>query len=144
MRVATDHGNISPEQYIRPQHSSVNHEIDRRLVFDYQLYIRQPLSLVSNDLDKSYYIIFLSAARLSLQRLGITLLSIIIKLDQIQRMSHTIRTSYGDLKITYGGDTIPDKFRHFFMGLFEINGNAPQVWSNISSVVFSALRAQVF
>ena len=65
-------------------------------------------------------------------------------LDSIQRMSHRVRTAYGDFNITYGGEIIPDKFRHFMMGLSQRIGCATQLWSIISYIVFSALWTQGF
>ena len=59
-------------------------------------------------------------------------------------MSQTVRMAYSDSNLTYGGDTIHNKFRHFMMRIFQINGSAPQIWSIISYVVFLALQSQVF
>ena len=91
-----------------------------------------------------YEQIFHSATSLAFQRLGIILLEIIIMLDTIQRISQTVRMSHGDSNIMYGGDTILDDFRNFTMGLFQVNGSAPQIWSIIYSGVFSALWSQGF
>ena len=65
-------------------------------------------------------------------------------IDKIQRKKHTVRDTYGDSNLTYVGDTIPEDFRHFIMGLFQGNGSAPQILPIISYVLFSALRAQGF
>ena len=65
-------------------------------------------------------------------------------LDTIQRMSQMVRTAYGDPNLTNGGDNIPNELRNFMMGLFQENGSAPQLWSIISSIVFSELRTQGF
>ena len=59
-------------------------------------------------------------------------------------MPHTFRTAYGDYNIAFDKDTIPDKFRHFMMGLYQGNSCAPQIWSNIRSIVFSVLQTQGF
>ena len=76
--------------------------------------------------------------------LGVPLPSIVIMVDTIQRMPHKVRTEYGDYNLTYGGDTIPEEFRHFMMGLFQGNGCDTQLWSIISSIVFPELRTQGF
>ena len=65
-------------------------------------------------------------------------------IDTIQRMSHKVRIAYGDSNLTYDGDTIPNEFRHFMIGLLKGNGCEPQIWSIISSVVLSALQTQGF
>ena len=41
-----------------------------------------------------------------------------------------------------GGDTIPNEFRYFRMGLWQVNGSAPQILSIISSIVLSELQVQ--
>ena len=99
---------IAPEQYIRPQHSSVAYGINHRLVFDYQHYLRKPFSLTCSYFKSCYCIIVHPSAILSLKRLGITLPSTIIMLYKIQRMSHTVMTVYKDSNLIYGGDTIPE------------------------------------
>ena len=65
-------------------------------------------------------------------------------LDTIKHMKHTVRTAYRDYNLAYGGDTIPEEFRNFMMELCQGNGSATQIWSIISSLVFSALIAQGF
>ena len=117
MRSAIDHGKFPPEQYSRPQRSAAANGINHRLVFDYQQYLLQPFSLAFSDLKHFYDRIFHLAAILALQSLCITLLAIIIMINTTQRMTHTVRTSCGYSNLTYGGDTIPEEFRHFIMGL---------------------------
>ena len=136
MRGAIEHRQIATENYIRPHCSAVAHGINRRLAFDYQQYLQQSFSLACSDLKICYDIIFHLASSLALFYLAIPLLSINIMLNTIQRMSHTVRTSYRDSNLTYGGDTITHKFRHFMMGLCEGNGCAHQLWSIMSYIVF--------
>ena len=57
-------------------------------------------------------------------------------------MTHTVRTSYGDYNLKYGGETITEEFRHFMMVLYQGHVSDPQIWLIISSVVFSELREQ--
>ena len=144
MRVDIYHGQIAPEQYIRPQLRDVSHEINPILVFDYQRYLWQIFSLSCSYLKEKNDQIVHSAASLALQRLGIPLMEIISMLDTIQRISHTVRMAYGDSNITYRGDIIPDDSSHFMMRLWQGNGSTPQIWSIIISVVFSALQSQGF
>ena len=94
-------------------------DINRRLVFDHQLYLQQPFSLACSDLKICYDQIVCIAASLALQHIGTPIPEIIIMIYTIHHMSHTVRTAYDDYNITYGGDTIPNKFRHFIMGLFQ-------------------------
>ena len=81
---------------------------------------------------------------LAYQHLGITFPSIIRMLDTIQHMSHKARIAYGDYNLTYGRDTIHVEFRHFMMGIYQVNGSAPQLWSIISSILFSELHTKGF
>ena len=39
---------------------------------------------------------------------------------------------------------MPNEFRHFIVVLWQVNGFAPQLWSIISTIVFSALQTQGF
>ena len=91
MQEAIEYRQISPKQYSRPQHRAVAHRINQRLVFDYQQYIRQPLSLACSDLKILYGRNIHSAASLALQRLGIPLMTINIMLDTIQSIPHKLR-----------------------------------------------------
>ena len=44
-RAVIKHRKVAPEQYSKPQRSAGEHEINQRLVFDYQQYLWQPVSL---------------------------------------------------------------------------------------------------
>ena len=59
-------------------------------------------------------------------------------------MSHTFSTVYVDSNLAYGDEIIPNKFKHFMIGLFQVNGTEHQIWSIISNVLFSALQYQGF
>ena len=53
-----------------------------------------------------------------------------------------VKTVYSESNLTYSGDIILNYFKHFIMVLCQENGDAPQIWSIIISVVFSALWFQ--
>ena len=108
MRVAIDHEQISPENYSRPQCSSVARDIICRLVFDCQQYLRQKKSLACIYLKGYYDQIVYSITILVLQHIGIPLKAIISMHDTIQRMTQMVRTVYGDSNIMHRGDTKPD------------------------------------
>ena len=120
------------------------HGINQRLVFDYQQFVQKPFSLACSAFKSCYDRIVHSDVSLALPRLGITLPSIISMLDTIQRMPNKVRKSYGDSNLTYVGETIPDEFRHFMIGLCQRNGIASLLWSIITSTIFSALLTQGF
>ena len=133
-----------PEQYSWPHRTAVARGINHRIVFYYQKYIQQPFPLDWGDLKSCFYLIVHSTNSLALKCVGITFLGIIIMLDTIKRMPHMFRKVYGSSNLMCGGDTTPDKFRHLIMGLCQVNGCAPQLWSIISSIVLSALWTQGF
>jgi hypothetical protein len=61
--------------------------------------------------------------------------------DSIQRMTHTVRTAFGDSKYTYGGRdsmkwTLPPQ------GVLQGNGCGPAIWSILSSCIFQVLTNQ--
>ena len=142
MRASIEHIHIYQEKYSRPQRSAVAHGINWRLVFICQGYLQQTLSIACSDFKRYYDRIVRSAASLALQRLGIPLSSIISMLDTIRRMAHRVRTESGDSNLKYGGETITKEFKNFMMGICQVNRCAPQLWSIISSIVFSLLRTQ--
>ena len=92
MRDTIDHIQFSPEHYNRPQRNAMAHGIKRRLVFDYQKYLRQNFSLACSDLKICFDRIVHSAASSAFQCLGIPLPAIISMPDTIQRILHTFRT----------------------------------------------------
>jgi hypothetical protein len=62
---------IVTEQYSRPNRKAIDHALNRRLVMDHQLYLRQPYSFASCDLKSCYDRINHTSASLSLQKIGI-------------------------------------------------------------------------
>jgi hypothetical protein len=104
MKAAISLQQISTEQYSRPNRNSIDHALNQQLVMDHQLYERKPYALVSCDLKSCYDRINHTSASLSLQRLGIHKAEIISMFDSIQRMTHRVRTAFGDSRITYGGN----------------------------------------
>ena len=65
-------------------------------------------------------------------------------LDTVKRVSHKVRTDYRYYNLTHGKDTTTKEFRHFIMGLCQGDSCEPQIWSIISSIVFSSLFTQGF
>ena len=133
-----------PEQYSWPHRTAVARGINHRIVFYYQKYIQQPFPLDWGDLKSCFYLIVHSTNSLALKCVGIPFLEIIIMIDTIKHMPYRVRKAYGDSNLMCGGDTKTDKFRHFMMGICQGNCSAPQIWSIITSVVFSSLWAQGF
>ena len=65
------YGKISPEQYSQPEINAMSHGVNRRLVFEYKIYLRQILSLACSDLKICSDRILHITASIYLQRLGL-------------------------------------------------------------------------
>jgi hypothetical protein len=141
MNAAISLQQISTEQYSRPNRNSIDHALNRQLVMDHQLYERKPYALVSCDLKSCYDRINHTSASLSLQRLGIHKAEIISMFDSIQRMTHRVRTAFGDSRSTYGGQDIK-KWKLPPQGVLQGNGCGPAIWSILSSCIFRVLTTQ--
>jgi len=141
MKAALTLEQISTEQYSRPNRNSVDHALNRQLVMDHQLYERKPYALVSCDLKSCYDRINHTSASLSLQRLGIHKNEIISMFDSIQRMTHKVRTAFGDSKSMYGGWE-NKKWKLPPQGVLQGNGCGPAIWSILSSCIFQVLTNQ--
>jgi hypothetical protein len=142
MTAALKHNQIATEQYSRPRRKSIDHALNRRLVMDHQLYRRQPYAITSCDLKSCYDRINHTSSSLSLQRLGISKSEITSMFDSIQRMTHRIRTAFGDSDITYGGTKITNDWKLPPQGVLQGNGCGPAIWSILSSCIFQLLRQQ--
>ena len=55
-------------------------------------------------------------------------------------MVHQVRTAFGDLEDTYGGDEIDEGYTAFPQGFNQGNGLGPQGWTILSSLLFKALK----
>ena len=78
------------------------------------------------DLEGCYDRIVHTAASLALLRVGIPHTKIRSIFATIQRMVHSIRTSLGDSKITYGGDQIGD-WENCPQGVLQSNAGGPTI-----------------
>ena len=83
-----------------------------------------------------------AAVSLDLQRLGLPIEFIIRMFNSIQRMTHRIRTGYGDSSFSYRGDKIPEEYKQMLMGFNQGNGAGPTLWGILSSTISAILREQ--
>jgi Reverse transcriptase (RNA-dependent DNA polymerase). len=137
---AIDLQEIATEQYSRPNRNSIDHALNRQLVMDHQLYERKPYALVSCDLKSCYDRINHTSASLALQRIGIHKAEIISMFDSIQRMTHKVRTAFGDSRHCYGGMGHKKKWKLPPRGVLQGNGSGPAIWSILSSCIFKVLQ----
>jgi hypothetical protein len=140
MSATNTKGQIATEQYSRANRKSVDHALNRRLVMDHPLYQRQPYALTSCDLKGCYDRINHTAASLALQRIGVSKTEATAMFDSIQRMSHKVRTAFGDSTMTYGGDLDKSKWKLPPQGILQGNGAGPAIWSILSSRIFTMLH----
>jgi Reverse transcriptase (RNA-dependent DNA polymerase). len=130
---------IVDEQYSRPHRKAIDHSLNRRLIMDHQLYLRQPYTLTSCDLKSCYDRINHTSASLCLQKAGIQKPEITAMFQTIQRMQHQVRTAFGDSQSTYGGDNWKQQWNLPPQGVLQGNGAGPTIWTIISSMLFSIL-----
>ena len=142
MHSALQSNAIAPEQYSRPQRSAIDHALNRQLVFDHCAARHTPYSLCSCDLQGCYDRIVHSAAILALRRVGVSASRLTTMFGTIQAAIHRVRTVYGDSSSTYswssGHFTLPPQ------GTGQGHGAGPQIWSVLSSVLFSILQDKGF
>ena len=134
---------IAKEQFAIKNTSSIDQIVSKRCVLDHNRSTRRCVALTSSDLEGCYDRIVHTAAALALLRVGIPHTKIRSMFSSIQRMVHSIRTSFGDSKITYGGDQIGDWENHP-QGVLQGNASGPTIWSLVSSIVFEVLHKRGF
>jgi Endonuclease/Exonuclease/phosphatase family./Reverse transcriptase (RNA-dependent DNA polymerase). len=140
MNAAIKLNQVVTEQYSRPHRKAIDHAINRRIVMDHQLYLRQPYALVSCDLKGCYDRITHSPASLALQRVGVPQTEAVSMFTSIQRMTHKVRTGFGDSKQSYGGEEDDRRWKLPPQGVLQGNGSGPSIWSLLSSVIFMVMK----
>ena len=146
-RKATDNGirlkSIAEEQFARPGRSALEEVVTKRCVIDHQQSLRQCFALTSCDLAGCYDRIVHTAAALALLRIGIPHSRIKSMFSTIQKMSHRIKTVYGESEITYGGDDL-GSWENYPQGVIQGNASGPAIWLTLSSVIFDILHKRGF
>jgi hypothetical protein len=138
MRTAEINNALAPEQYgSRTGHSSIDHAIHKRLVYDLLRQRRSPGIMCSNDAKSCYDRIIHAIASLALQRAGIPLPSIISMFTTIGQLNHYIRTAFGDSQECFTGHGLHIPLQ----GVLQGNGASPTIWVIISSPLLNMLRA---
>ena len=134
---------IAPEQFSRPGRSSIDQSTLKRLCTDHQHYNRECFAQTSIDLANNYDRIIHTAAALALLRIGVSHSKIKTLFESIQKMTHRVRTAYGDSHDTYGGCTTDD-WENYPQGILQGNACGPTVWALISSIIFECLHKRGF
>ena len=134
---------FATEQFSRPGRSAIDQCISKRCAIDHHQSTRQCFALTSCDLAGCYDRIVHTAAALALLRIGLSKPRIFSMFETIQRMTHKIRTAFGDSEGSYGGDNIGD-WSNAPQGVLQGNASGPAVWTAVSSVIFDVLHQRGF
>ena len=137
MQTAEKANSIAPEQFgSRKQKSAIIHAVNKQLTTDILRQDRKNFCLMILDAKDCYGRITPMMASLSMQRQGASQAMMNLMLDSIQKMTHHIRTSFGDSEISYNQANTP------FHGILQGNGAGPTIWAMISTVLLDKLRAK--
>ena len=129
---------IAKEQYSIPGRKSIDHALNRRLLFDISRYQKSSMAMTSCDLKSCYDRVAHTPALLAMLGYGIPSEPMHSMFHAIQYMKFTTRTAFGDSMQTFGGKEANYTSRP--QGLGQGNGTGPQVWAVVSSRMFEVLH----
>ena len=129
---------IAKEQYSIPGRKSINHALNRRLIFDISRYQKMSIAMTSCDLKSCYDRVAHTPALLAMLGYGIPMEPMFSMFHSIQYMQFITRTAYGDSGKTFGG--MEEGFLARPQGLGQGNGSGPPVWAVVSSRMFEVLH----
>jgi Reverse transcriptase (RNA-dependent DNA polymerase) len=139
MKNAETANNLAAEQYgSRKQMSSILHATNKQLTFDIVNSTKQNTALLILDAKSCYDRIAQPIASICLRRQGAPKSFCSVMFDTIDKMKHTIRTSYGDSEMHY----LRENTR--FHGILQGNGAGPAIWAAVSSPLLDRLKATGF
>ena len=138
MNHTTTNARIANEQCSRPGRKSIDHALNRRLIFDISRYQKQSIAMTSCDLKSCYDRIAHTPAMLALLGFGIPKEPLLSLFHSIQYMKYYTRTVFGISEDSFGGldERYTSRPQRFGQG----NGAAPQGWSGISSKMFNVMH----
>ena len=139
MNLAIENKIIANEQFAVKNVAPIHQIISRRCFVDHHHSKRRCFSITSSDLAGCYDRIVHTAAALALLRAGIPHTKIKSMFSTIQRMTHKIRTAFGDSSISYGGDDI-GSWENYPQGVLQGNAAGPTIWVLVSSIIFDILH----
>ena len=129
---------LAKEQYgSRKGKRSIDHALNKRLIYDIFRQTRKPGALCSNDAKSCYDRVLHSITMLAFRRLGFPTPPVDCMLKAIQQMKHYIRTTFGDSKSFFSSNNA----RIPFQGILQGNGAAPTIWVLISTPLLDMLRS---
>jgi hypothetical protein len=147
MWTAEDCHQLAPEQYgSQKHHWAIDQGCNKCLSIDLLLsMIRWPGVICSNDAKSCYNRIVHAVGSLSMLWQWVPKAAIICVFSTLQKLTHTIRTAYGDSKGTYGGSfwvlPVQDEIGPMH-GIMQGNGKGPALWAVVSSLALDMLWSQ--
>ncbi len=138
MEHTIDNKLMAKEQYSLPGKKSIDHALNRRLIFDITRYKKTSLAMTSCDLKSCYDRIVHTPAFIAIAGYKFTPTPIFSMFECIQDMKWTTRTAYGDSDITFGGED--PNYIAKPQGVGQGNGSGPPTWSTVSSRMFEVLH----
>ena len=143
---ATILNKIAREQFALKNSAAPEQILSKRAVLDHSQFMRKIVLLASSDLEACYDRIIHTAASLALLRVGISHTKINSMFESIQKMTHRIRTLFGDSEITWGGDSLSplDDWKTYPQGVLQGNACGPTIWTLVSSIIFEILHKRGF
>ena len=97
---------MATEKFSQPGRSSIDQTILKQLTMDQQFFRQESFDQCSINLTRNYDRIIHTAAALFLLGIGIFHQKIHSIFSSIQKMIHRVKTAFGPLEYTYGGDDI--------------------------------------
>ena len=94
---------IAKEQYSIPGRKSIDHALNRRLIFDISRYQKMSIAMTSCDLKSCYDRVAHTPDLLVMLGYGIPMEPMFSMFHSIQYMQFITRTAYGDSEKTFGG-----------------------------------------
>ena len=130
---------IAPEQYgSRKNKTAIIQCLNKRLTFDLWRQKKTPGAMLSNDAKSCYDRILHNIASISMQRQGVGKNNIICMFTTIQKLTHTVRTAFGDSESSFTQELWATPLH----GVGQGNGAGPAIWAVVSTPVLDLLRNQ--
>lgn len=138
MHHAIDNHFLAKEQYSIPGRKSIDHALNRRLLFDIVRYQKTSAAMTSCDLLSCYDRIAHTPAVMAMASYETPLEPAISMFKTYQETQFVTRTAYGDSEHTFGGKE--EGFIAAPQGSGQGNGAGPPIWAVVSSKMFEVMH----
>jgi hypothetical protein len=114
------------------KHCATNLAVNKVLTYDLMRQLKRPGAVCSNDAKSCYDLIGHTVASLAMQRMGVPKGVADCLFTTLQSGIHEVRTGYGDLECSYGGE-------YWMIGIGQGNGAGPAIWAVVSTPLLNIL-----